>query len=130
MKRNFLITVNGQKYDVSVVDKDAAGSTAEEVTKPDLREVPKPAVTEASAGSANTGGASGQGKATKAPMAGKIISVLVDVGEMVERGQPLVVLEAMKLENDIVAPQDGRIEQVLVKPGQLVETGDDLVLIS
>ena len=126
MKRQFTVTVSGQKFDVTVVEKESSGAATGVAAQP----AAQPAEKKVSTGSVTTGATSGQGKATKAPMSGKIMSVLVQEGDMVERGQPLLVLEAMKLENDIVAPQDGKIERVLVKAGQLVETGDELILIS
>lgn len=66
----------------------------------------------------------------KAPMAGKIITVMVQEGEKVEKGQPVMVLEAMKMENDLVAPQDGTIQRVLVKEGQSVKAGEILADVS
>lgn len=66
----------------------------------------------------------------KAPMAGKIITVMVQEGEKVEKGQPVLVLEVMKMENDLVAPQDGTIQRVLVKEGQLVKAGEVLAEMS
>lgn len=62
----------------------------------------------------------------KAPMAGKIITVFVQEGEKVEDGQPVLILEAMKMENNIVAPQDGTILRLLVKDGQAVKAGEEL----
>lgn len=66
----------------------------------------------------------------KAPMAGKIITVLVQEGEKVEKGQPVLVLEAMKMENDLVATLDGTILRVLVKEGQSVKAGEELAEMS
>ncbi|KUO70533.1 MAG: hypothetical protein APF81_23500 [Desulfosporosinus sp. BRH_c37] len=66
----------------------------------------------------------------KAPMAGKIITVLVQEGEKVELNQPVLVLEAMKMENDIVAQQDGTVKNILVKEGQMVKAGEELAEIA
>ena len=66
----------------------------------------------------------------KAPMAGKIITILVQEGEKVAKGEPVLVLEAMKMENDLVAPQDGTIQRVLIKEGQAVKGGEELVQIA
>ncbi len=63
------------------------------------------------------------------PMAGKIASVKTSVGAMVEEGQALVVLEAMKMENEIAAPKRGTVKEVYVQPGSLARPGDRLVLI-
>jgi len=62
-----------------------------------------------------------------ASMPGQVTKVLVSEGEVVQRGQPLIVLEAMKMEIRIAAPYDGRVAKVLVKQGQLVERGQGLI---
>ena len=63
----------------------------------------------------------------KAPIAGVIITVLVQEGEKVEKGQPVLILEAIKMEHEIVAPHDGTIQRILVKNGQAVKAGEELV---
>lgn len=65
-----------------------------------------------------------------APMAGKIMTVLVKEGEMVETDQPVLILEAMKMENDLVAPQAGTVKSILVKAGQMVKAGEELVQLA
>ncbi len=62
-----------------------------------------------------------------ASMPGQVTSVLIDEGDRVQRGQPLIVLEAMKMEIKIAAPHDGRVAKVLVKPGQVVDRGQVLL---
>jgi 3-methylcrotonyl-CoA carboxylase alpha subunit len=62
-----------------------------------------------------------------ASMPGQVTRVLVNEGDTVQRGQPLIVLEAMKMEIKIAAPHDGRVTKVLVKPGQVVERGQGLI---
>lgn len=76
---------------------------------------------EASAASA-TGGPS----RLTAPIPGKVVKIHVEVGDEVEAGQPLVVLEAMKMENELAAEQAGRVTAVHVEPGQTVSAGDPL----
>lgn len=66
---------------------------------------------------------------TNAPMAGKVASVKALVGAFVEEGQALVVLEAMKMENEIAAPRRGTVKEVYVQRGSVVKAGDRLVLI-
>lgn len=66
----------------------------------------------------------------KAPMTGKIITVFVQEGEKVEEGQPVLILEAMKMENIIVAPQDCTIQRILVKDGQSVKGNEELVQLA
>lgn len=70
--------------------------------------------------------ASGDGR-VKAPIPGLIARLNVDVGQAVESGQPLLVLEAMKMENEIRAPKSGVVRQVAVKPGQTVTLGELLL---
>jgi 3-methylcrotonyl-CoA carboxylase alpha subunit len=62
-----------------------------------------------------------------APMPGKVIQIYVTPGQAVERGAPLMVLEAMKMEHAISAPADGKIAQVLYAVGDLVEEGAELI---
>lgn len=62
-----------------------------------------------------------------APMVGKIVKVLVEVGQSVEEDEPVLMLEAMKVEMPVVAPEDGTVKAILVKEGQTVES--DMVLV-
>lgn len=66
-------------------------------------------------------------KQVKAPMPGKVVDILVKVGEEVLEYQDVLVLEAMKMENEVKAPRDGVIEAVAVAPGQAVSAGEVLV---
>ena len=72
----------------------------------------------------------GAGEPVNAPMPGNILQVLVSNGQAVKAGDVLVVLEAMKMENEIVSPKNGTITQVLVSKGSVVDTGAPLVVIS
>ena len=71
----------------------------------------------------------GSGEAVNAPMPGNILKVNVKVGDAVKSGAVLVVLEAMKMENEIMASKDGTVTQVLVSKGSTVDTGAPLVVI-
>lgn len=71
----------------------------------------------------------GDGECVAAPMPGSILKVNVTAGQAINAGDPLVVLEAMKMENDIMAPKSGTVTQVLVERGSTVETGAPLVFI-
>lgn len=66
----------------------------------------------------------------RAPMPGLVIGIPLEVGSQVERGQTVVVLEAMKMENDLAAPKAGTLKEVKVSKGQTVNQGDILVIIS
>jgi acetyl-CoA/propionyl-CoA carboxylase biotin carboxyl carrier protein len=78
---------------------------------------------------AGGGGAAGSGEVA-APMQGTIVKTLVSVGDSVEAGQPVVVLEAMKMENHVNAEKAGTVSEVRVSAGDTVGTGDILVVIS
>ena len=72
----------------------------------------------------------GAGERVDSPMPGNILNVLVSAGQAVKEGDVLVVLEAMKMENEIVAPKNGTVTQVLVSKGSVVDTGAPLVVIN
>jgi biotin carboxyl carrier protein len=74
--------------------------------------------------------ADGGGSAVvRSVMAGRVLEVLVAEGEVVEAGKPLLVIEAMKMENEIRSPRDGVVRSIAVRPGQSVETGGELVVV-
>jgi biotin carboxyl carrier protein len=72
-------------------------------------------------------GAPARGESIRAPIAGKVIKALVAVGDTVAAGQPVFVLEAMKMENELVAERGGTVSAIHKQPGQAVDTGDLLV---
>ncbi len=116
MKR-YTITVNGNAYDVTVDEAD--GMTA----VPAAAAAPAPKKAKAAAGAA--GNAS-----INAPMRGTIVDVKVKVGDKVTNGTVVAVLEAMKMENDIVSDKDGVVASVCVNKGEAVETGAAVVTIN
>jgi len=71
--------------------------------------------------------AGGEAAVLRCPMPGRVARVLVEVGAAVKKGQPLVVVEAMKMENELKSPKDGLVRKVLVEPGSLVEARATLV---
>jgi biotin carboxyl carrier protein len=113
------ITVNGVAYSVSV-EETTAGSA------PVAAPVAAPAATPAPAKKAAPA-ASAAAIAVKAPMPGNILDVKVKVGDAVKSGDTLVILEAMKMENEIVAPKDGTVAGISVNKGDTVNSGDVLV---
>ena len=74
--------------------------------------------------------AAGDGEEIKAPMPGVILDIKVNSGEAVKRGQVILILEAMKMENEIVAPADGTIVQIQAAKGASVNAGDVLAVLS
>ena len=70
------------------------------------------------------------GERVNAPMPGNILKLAVNQGDKVQAGQILVILEAMKMENEIVAPKAGTVAQVVAKVGDKVDTGATLVVIA
>lgn len=117
--KNYRITVNGVAYDVAVEEmgEGAAASTPAPVA------APKPAAPKAAPAAAAGAGAI----KINSPMPGNILSVKASAGQAVKKGDVLMILEAMKMENEICAPQDGTIASVQVSAGDSVESGDVLV---
>ena len=119
MKR-FNITVNGKAYDVAV-EEITDGSAPVQAAAPSAKPAaPAPAAAPA---------AVGEGTKVTAPMPGNILDVKVKTGDTVTKGQVLMVLEAMKMENDIVAPCDGTVTSVIAKKGDTVNASDALATI-
>lgn len=119
--KNLKITVNGVSYDVQVEETGAASAPAATAAS---APAPAPKAAPAPAAPAVAGG-----EPVKAPMPGTIVSVAVSNGQEVKTGDVLVVLEAMKMENEIKAPKDGKIVSVSVNKGDAVESGAELVSI-
>lgn len=116
------ITVNGVAYSVSV--EETAAGAAPVAAAPAAPKAPAAPV--AAPKAAAPAGAAGA-VSVKAPMPGNILDVKVAAGASVKAGDVLVILEAMKMENEIVAPQDGTVASVNVHKGDTVNSGDVLV---
>ena len=127
--RRFNVTVNGTVYDV-VVEETDAGSAAPVAAAPKAAPAaPKAAPAAPKAAPAASSGSAGA-TAIKAPMPGTIVKVNVNPGDKVSKGDVLCVLEAMKMENDIVAPRDGKITSVVAQKGASVNSGDVLFTLA
>lgn len=121
MKR-FNITVNGKSYDVAVEEVGAGAAPAPAPATP----APAAATAAAPAPAAPAG----DDTPVKAPMSGNILDVKVNVGDTVSVGQVIIVLEAMKMENDIVAPCAGKVTSIAVKKGETVNSDTVLATIA
>ena len=115
--KNYRITVNGNVYDVTVEETGSTPSTPD-VSAPISAPVATPAPKVTPVASAGAGAV----KVTS-PMPGKILAVKTSVGAAVKKGEVLLILEAMKMENEIVAPQDGTVASIDISEGASVEAG-------
>ncbi len=130
--RKFNITVNGKTYEVDVeeiggVAPVASAPVAAPVAAPAVAPTPAPAPAQAPAPAAAP---AGDGKPVSAPMPGTIVSVKVNVGDKVTADSLVVVMEAMKMENEIFAGMDGTVTSIAVQAGATVNTGDVLITIA
>lgn len=121
--KNYRITVNGTSYDVSV--EELSGGAAPVAAAP----VAAPAPAAAPAAPAPAAGGAGSVKVSS-PMPGKILAVKANVGDSVKKGQVILILEAMKMENEVVAPEDGTVASIDVASGATVEAGDTLATLN
>ncbi len=121
------ITVNGKTYDVQVEEVGAVAAASAPVAAPTAAPAtaPAPAAAPAPAPVAAAGS-----ETINSPMPGTILSVKVNAGDAVKAGDVLLVLEAMKMENEIKAPHDATVAAVLVKQGDTVDSGASLVSLS
>jgi len=132
----FSITVNGNTYEVSVEEATGFTPVAAPVNVPKAAPIaaPKPVaapapIAPAAQTAAPTANASGSFK-VNSPMPGKILALKATIGQVIKKGDVILVLEAMKMENEIVAPQDGTVASIDVSVGQTAEAGALLFTLS
>ena len=119
------VTVNGKVYEVETEAPKAAPVAA----KPAAAPAPKPAAAPAAPkAEAKPAAAPAAGLQVKSPLPGSVIKVLVSEGQAVKKGDTLLTLESMKMENAIMAEADGTVKQIAVTPGQNVMQ-DDLLIV-
>ncbi|MBQ3490652.1 MAG: biotin/lipoyl-binding protein [Clostridia bacterium] len=129
MKR-YNVTVNGVVYDV-VVEEVAGGAAPTPVAAPAPVAVPAPAPVAKNVPAAKPAAPAGNAKCSvSAPMPGNILAVNVKVGDKVEKGAVLCILEAMKMENEVMAPEAGTVSSVAVSKGSTVQAGEVLVTLA
>lgn len=130
--KNYTITVNGTPYNVTV--EEGAGAPVAAAPVAAAAPAPAPAAAPAPAPVAAPKAAAPQGSAgsvkVEAPMPGTILDVKVSVGDSVSSGSVLCILEAMKMENEIVAPQDGTVASINVAKSDSVEAGQVIITLN
>jgi len=115
--KKYRVTVNGTIYEIELEELTGAAPAAVAPAAP------------AAAAPAAPAAASTEGEQVTSPMPGTILAVNVAVGDTVKRGQVLMILEAMKMENEILCPRDGKIASVNTSKGSSVESGTLLCVI-
>ena len=118
------VEVNGTHYTVEMEKKPKAAPAPKPVARP----VAKPAAAPAAAPAAKPAAASAK-SGVKSPLPGVILDIKVNVGDEVKKGQTIIILEAMKMENSINADKDGKVASICVSKGESVLEGTDLVII-
>ena len=118
--KTYRVNVNGTNYEIQVEEITAAEAKSAPVAAPAAAQAPVAAPVAAPAG----------GETVNSPMPGTILAVNVKAGDAVKAGDVLMILEAMKMENEICAPVDGTVSAVSVNQGATVETGTLLCTIA
>ena len=113
------IEVNGTKYEVEI-EKKVKQSKTPKLIRPMVSGTPKPVIDKKEKGSSYP---------VKAPLPGNILSIAAKPGDIIKKGQLLLVMEAMKMENQVLAEKEGVVESIKVEPGQAVLQGDVLMEI-
>lgn len=126
----YKVTLNNRTYEVEVEAGQAMLVDEYEAYAPALAAAPAPVAAAPAAASVSAAPALAAGEVVKSPMPGNILKINVTVGQKVNEGDTLLVLEAMKMENEIAAPKAGTVAQIIVSKGAVVETGAPLVVIS
>ena len=126
----YKVTLNNRTYEGEVEAGRAMLVDEYEAYAPAPAAVPAPIAAAPAAASVSAAPALAAGEVVKSPMPGNILKINVTVGQKVNEGDTLLVLEAMKMENEIASPKAGTVAQIIVSKGTVVETGAPLVVIS
>lgn len=135
MSRKYRVTVNGKAYDVDVEEMGAGAVSAPAAAPapapaPAAAPAPAPAAAPAPAPAPAPAAAPAGAGSITAPMPGKVLKVLVAQGTAVTAGQLVIILEAMKMENEIFTSVAGTVTQICCKEGDTVSTGDTLLVVA
>ena len=129
----YKITLKGKTYEVLVEQGEAIIEDEYDYVPPvapvAAAPVAAPAAAPAPAAAAPAGGAVAAGTRVDSPLPGNVLDVKGSVGQAVKAGQVLVIIEAMKMENEVAAPCDGVVKQIVASKGAVVATGDALLVI-
>lgn len=126
--KNYTITVNGNVYDVTV-EEAGAGAAAPAMPKGPAAPPKAPAVPPKAPAAPKAGAGAGAVE-VKAGAAGKVFKIEVNVGQAVKKGDPVVIIEAMKMEIPVVAPEDGTVASIDSAVGDAVEAGAVLATLN
>ena len=125
----YKVTINDKIFEVVVEDMGGGQDAGKTVVQPSPEKEGKAAPLAAEAGKGSSPSDLNDGVQVMAPLSGSIFSLLVKPGERVNKGQALLTLEALKMENEILAPESGNVSSILVNTGDVVNTGDLLMII-
>lgn len=126
--KSYRITVNGNVYDVQVEETNG-GSSAPIAQSAPVSAAPVSAQSAPTTAPAAPAASSGAGEKVTSPMPGNILDIKVNVGDAVSANQVVIILEAMKMENEIVTPVTGKVTGINVTKGQTVASGDTLITV-
>ncbi len=126
--KKFNITVNGTAYEVEVEEVKAAGGAPKAAAPAPKAAAPAPAAAPAAPKKAAVAAGAGE-HSIDAPMPGKIVKLVASEGQSVKAGETLLILEAMKMQNEIAADTDGVIKKFNVDAGQSVKAHESLVIL-
>ncbi len=123
----YIVSLNGKNYEVEVEKSEAKLISVSDA--PVAAPVAAPAAPAAAPAVPAASATAASADAVPCPMPGTVFGIKKNVGDAVKKGEAVMVLEAMKMENDIPAPKDGVVKAIYVKKDQTVSTGDPLFLI-
>ncbi len=134
----YKVTLNKRVYEVEVEQGEAMLIDEYEIKAPaapapaaaPAAAAPVAAAAPAAAPAAPAGGALAAGEVVKSPMPGNVLKINVTPGQKVNEGDVLLILEAMKMENEVVSTKTGTVAQIVVEKGAVVETGSPLVVVA